>query len=137
MKVLFRAEMVPQVNSGIFESCKIPIDNRTYLIGTESYDEHGIYYITSWSTKDKKFHTVECKEKTRSINFEDMIDSEGTKIFASISEDGIGGDVIRYGGFRMGICKYKEQCIMVGAVSLRDVLLLSKHIQITKIKEQQ
>lgn len=28
-----------------------------------------------------------------SINFEDMADSEGTKIFASLSEDGSGGDL--------------------------------------------
>ena len=35
---------------------------------------------------------IECDESTRSINFEDMIDSEGTKIFASLSEDGNGGD---------------------------------------------
>lgn len=31
-------------------------------------------------------------QSTLSINFEDMIDSEGTKIFASINEDGKGGD---------------------------------------------
>lgn len=30
--------------------------------------------------------------ETLSINFSDMIDSEGTKIFASLSEDGKGGD---------------------------------------------
>lgn len=31
---------------------------------------------------------------TLAIHFPDMIDSEGTKIFASLSEDGKGGDII-------------------------------------------
>lgn len=35
----------------------------------------------------------ECEESTRSINLDDMLDSQGNKIFASLSEDGKGGDV--------------------------------------------
>lgn len=30
---------------------------------------------------------IECDKNTLSINFEDMVDSEGTKIFASLSEE--------------------------------------------------
>ena len=33
---------------------------------------------------------------TLSIHFPDMLDSEGNKIFASLSEDGKGGDIIRW-----------------------------------------
>lgn len=33
----------------------------------------------------------ECEESTRSINFDDMLDKQGNKIFASLSEDGKGG----------------------------------------------
>lgn len=33
-------------------------------------------------------------ESTLSIHFEDMLDSQGNKIFASLSEDGKGGDII-------------------------------------------
>lgn len=40
----------------------------------------------------KKHRWVECEQETRSIHFPDMIDNEGTKIFASLSEDGKGGD---------------------------------------------
>ena len=36
---------------------------------------------------------VECEQDTRSINISDMVDSEGTKIFASLSKDGKGGDI--------------------------------------------
>ena len=61
-------------------------------------------YITSQSIKfenEKMFlysipfrQWVECDESTRSINFEDMIDVKGNKIFASLGEDGKGGDVL-------------------------------------------
>lgn len=34
----------------------------------------------------------EVEESTRSINFEDMLDKNNKPIFASLSEDGIGGD---------------------------------------------
>lgn len=40
----------------------------------------------------KNCRWVECEQDTRSINLSDMLDSEGTKIFASLSEDGNGGD---------------------------------------------
>lgn len=33
---------------------------------------------------------------TLAINFEDMLDSEGNKIFASLSEDGKGGDILEH-----------------------------------------
>ena len=35
---------------------------------------------------------IEIDSSTLAISFNDMIDSEGTKIFASLSEDGKGGD---------------------------------------------
>lgn len=34
------------------------------------------------------------KPNTRSINLDDMLDSQGNKIFASLSEDGKGGDIL-------------------------------------------
>jgi len=37
-------------------------------------------------------HTID--PSTLAIHFPDMIDSEGTKIFASLSEDGKGGDIV-------------------------------------------
>ena len=41
-----------------------------------------------WSDEDK---TID--PSTLAIHFPDMLDSEGTKIFASLSEDGMGGDI--------------------------------------------
>jgi len=49
----------------------------------------------------------ECDESTRSINLSDMLDSEGTKIFASLSEDGKGGDNIHVKDFEVGNQNYK------------------------------
>ena len=42
---------------------------------------------------------------TLSINIEDMIDSQGNKIFASLSEDGKGGDIMKDDEY-YGIAKY-------------------------------
>lgn len=47
---------------------------------------------------------VECDESTRSINLDDMLDSQGNKIFASLSEDGKGGDITN-----KGICLYESK----------------------------
>ena len=39
------------------------------------------------------YKEVDVDSSTLAIHFPDMIDSEGTKIFASLSEDGKGGDI--------------------------------------------
>lgn len=46
------------------------------------------------------YHQIDIS--TLSINFPDMIDSEGTRIFASLSEDGKGGDIVNI--FGKGLC---------------------------------
>ena len=38
---------------------------------------------------------VECVSKTMAISFPNIIDKNGKKIFASLSEDGVGGDDIK------------------------------------------
>ncbi len=45
---------------------------------------------------------------TLSIHFPDMIDSQGNKIFASLQEDGKGGDIIETELKRVCTTKYKE-----------------------------
>ena len=61
-----------------------------YIISVSAKFEFNQMYLYSKPFKQ----WVECDESTRSINFEDMKDNEGTKIFASLSEDGKGGDII-------------------------------------------
>lgn len=45
-------------------------------------------------TKDDYIGGEICYLHTLSIHFEDMLDSQGNKIFASLQEDGIGGDMV-------------------------------------------
>lgn len=76
MKVLFRAK-----------------DKNTdnYVIGYEYYNHiEDEYYITHYATGNN----YKIDRSTRSINFEDMLDSQGNKVFASLQEDGKGGDIL-------------------------------------------
>ena len=45
-------------------------------------------------TKDDYIGGEVCYLHTLSINFPDMLDSQGNKIFSSLQEDGKGGDII-------------------------------------------
>ena len=75
MQVLFRAK---EKNSN------------NYVIGYEYYNHiEDEYYITHYVSGSN----YKIDRTTRSINIEDMLDSQGNKIFASLQEDGKGGDV--------------------------------------------
>lgn len=87
MQVLFRAK---EKNSN------------NYVIGYEYYNHvEDEYYITHYVSGSN----YKIDRTTRSINIEDMLDSRGNKIFASLQEDGKGGDlceidnVARFGVF--------------------------------------
>ena len=76
MQVLFRAK---EKNSN------------NYVIGYEYYNHvEDEYYITHFVSGSN----YKIDRTTRSINTEDMLDSQGNKIFASLQEDGKGGDIL-------------------------------------------
>ena len=76
MQVLFRAK---EKNSN------------NYVIGYEYYNHvEDEYYITHYVSGSN----YKIDRTTRSINIEDMIDVKGNKIFASLNEDGKGGDIL-------------------------------------------
>ena len=76
MQVLFRAK---EKNSN------------NYVIGYEYYNHvEDEYYITHYVSGSN----YKIDRTTRSINIEDMLDSKGNKIFASLQEDGRGGDLV-------------------------------------------
>ena len=54
---------------------------------------------------DGEYHFIDVS--TLSIHFPDMIDSQGNKIFASLQEDGKGGDIMQDDEY-FGIAKYKD-----------------------------
>jgi len=87
MKMLNRAKSLRSDEYIESDSVKFEF-NQMYLYHRPKWIEHSGDHIEL-----KKGKWVECDESTRSIHLSDMIDSEGTKIFASISEDGKGGDI--------------------------------------------
>ena len=85
MKVLNRARHLYSEEYIVSDSIKFEL-NQMYL-----------FHKNRWT---------ECEESTRSINFENMIDKNGKKIFASLSEDGVGGDVLNYKDIIVGYDKH-------------------------------
>ncbi len=78
MQVLFRAK---EKNSN------------NYVIGYEYYNHvEDEYYITHYVSGSN----YKVDRTTRSINIEDILDSKGNKIFASLQEDGKGGDILEF-----------------------------------------
>ena len=57
---------------------------------------------------------------TLSISFPDMLDSQGNRIFASLSEDGKGGDIVEYNG-RQEIIKYSNGTIQTYMFRFEDL----------------
>ena len=89
MQVLFRAK---EKNSN------------NYVIGYEYYNHvEDEYYITHYVSGSN----YKVDRTTRSINIEDMLDSHINKIFASLQEDGKGGDIMQDDEY-FGIAKYKD-----------------------------
>ena len=89
MQVLFRAK---EKNSN------------NYVIGYEYYNHvEDEYYITHYVSGSN----YKVDRTTRSINIEDMLDSQSNKIFASLQEDGKGGDIMQDDEY-FGIAKYKD-----------------------------
>lgn len=91
MEVLFRAEVIGIGSMAESRIKKLTqIGNRFYCIGFESLLD-GQYVIV-----DKDENCFECKYDTRAIHFEDMLDSQGNKIFASLNVKG--GSLLEYEG---------------------------------------
>ena len=96
------------------------IDSNEYVIGfySSAYDIH--HYVITHLGVDTKTSTVyqmstdihKIDVSTLSIHFPDMLDSQGNKIFASLSEDGKGGDIcyvrdFSYGDLQ-GVARYED-----------------------------
>ena len=91
----------------IFRAKKIDSDKYTcgYLIRADDYesdsDEDQIVYFIMHKMENYRTNEVwdfVCNSRidpaTLAIHFPDMLDSQGNKIFASLQEDGKGGDII-------------------------------------------
>ena len=83
------------MNLPIYRAKKIGSDE--YIIGhyTEKVKEYpGKHYIHFNNGYTETYERID--PKTLAIHFKDMVDSEGNKIFASLSKDGTGGDVVDF-----------------------------------------
>ena len=63
-----------------------------YIIGNLGNNIHGTYYITDNTSFGMGVFAIDIDPSTLSINFPDMLDLNNKPIFASLREDGKGGD---------------------------------------------
>ena len=103
------------MNIPIYRAKVIGLDNN-YIIGF--YQQ----YIEGF--EDNVFHEINntlIDQTTLTIHFPDMLDSQGNKIFASLSEDGKGGDIMKDDEY-YGIAKYKDSRFVVEYENVEECL---------------
>ncbi len=87
-----------------------------YIISKDIKFELGLMYLRV----NEKWR--ECEKDTRSINFPDMIDAEGNKIFTSLSPDGKGGDkIIEDGKYEDGFNAVFKPYFRKSSFSIEDL----------------
>ena len=64
---------------------------------------------------------VQIDPSTLAIHFEDMLDSQGNKIFASLNKDGKGGDIMQDDEY-CGIAKYVDSRFVVEYENVEECL---------------
>lgn len=88
------------LNMPLFRAKKINSDE--YVVGYYNHTLDNRHIIQTLVFQKQIFEAVslswfeEIDPTTLSINFNDMLDSQGNKIFASLNEDGKGGDMVNY-----------------------------------------
>ena len=94
------------MNIPIYRAKKI--DNDEYVFFNSFYEYENKYYainkiinqtIDGWFTNVMIPLTYKINPTTLAIHFPGMLDSQGKEIFASLSEDGKGGDIFQYNKF--------------------------------------
>ena len=103
------------INLPIFRAKKL--DSDEYVIGFLLQDCFGFYIIQTDNAlrcETLNQESVEIDHQTLSISFSDMLDSQRNKIFASLSENGKGGDIIKLDdNIKTAIWCSKTQAIML------------------------
>ena len=102
-------------NIPIFRAKKLNSDE--YVIGFLLQDCFGFYIIQTDNAlrcETLNQEAIEIDHQTLSISFSDMLDSQRNKIFASLSENGKGGDIIKLDdNIKTAIWCSKTQAIML------------------------
>ena len=99
---------------------------RAKMIDSDGY-VIGFFHSRKWDgeTRTEYYITYESLEweidpTTLAIHFLDILDSQGNKIFASLSEDGKGGDIVEYDGGQE-IIKYSNGTIQTYMFRFEDL----------------
>ena len=86
------------MNIPIYRAKKIDSDEYVegYYSPDKNYQEHihTIFYFDIGDFNVDRKTTTQIDPTTLAINFPDMLDSQGNKIFASLSASGKGGDIV-------------------------------------------
>ena len=83
-------------------------------ISAECKNEHHLLnkMLNKLLVNERLEHIYEIDPTTLAIHFENMLDSQGNKIFASLQEDGKGGDIAKYNNKGDWIAIYIENAFM-------------------------
>ena len=92
-------------------------------ISAECKKEHRLLnkMLNKLLVNERLEHIYEIDSTTLSIHFPDIIDSQGNKIFASLQEDGKGGDIMKDDEY-YGIAKYKDSRFVVEYENVEECL---------------
>ena len=89
-----------------------------------------VYFIGSLIGKEDEYYIIEDEDMeyhrpiditTLAIHFPNMLDCQGNKIFASLSKDGKGGDIMKDDEY-YGIAKYKDSRFVVEYENVEECL---------------
>ena len=90
-----KIELKEMINLPIFRAKKL--DSDEYVFGVPRQDSKGVYEMIIDVVEDGISGVIQryIEVDTISIHFPNMLDSTGNKIFASLQEDGKGGDIFQ------------------------------------------
>ena len=116
------------MNIPIYRAKKIDSDKyiQGYLLGM-----WGEYFI-SWGETNHVPNKVQIDPTTLAIHFEDILDSEGNKIFSSLSDSGKGGDIVEY-NTKKEVVKYSLGTIQTYMFRFED--LIDLEVKVIGIQE--
>ena len=116
------------INLPIFRAKKL--DSDEYVEGYLEQHNKSDFYI---SLMPNEIDAYKIDISTLSIHFPDMLDSEGNKIFASLQEDGKGGDITDK-GICMYISKYHQFRIITNIETMNWLEITRKDLDNYSLK---
>ena len=94
-----------------------------YILGVPYFSDGRYYMLVDDCNKNNNIGSgsYPIDKSTLAIHFPDMLDSQGNKIFASLQEDGKGGDIVKDDEY-YGIAKYADSRFVVEYENVEECL---------------